>query len=36
MGQGAVVASADAPLPWEEIPTTGPFRDYWKIACGKT
>ena len=35
-GQGRVVASDHNGLPWEEIPTSGLLRDYWKTACTKT
>jgi hypothetical protein len=33
MGQGAVVGSGNSVAAWEEIATTGPIRDYWKVAC---
>ncbi len=36
MGQGTVVASGNSPLAWEELPTSGPFYNYWKLACAKT
>ncbi len=36
MAQGAVLASDHNGLPWEEIPTSGLLRDYWKVACTKT
>jgi hypothetical protein len=36
MAQGAVLASDNNGLPWEEIPTSGLLRDYWKVACTKT
>ena len=35
MGQGTVVASGNAVGGWEEIATTGPVRDYWKVACAR-
>lgn len=33
MGQGPVIASGQAAGAWEEIATTGPWHDVWKIAC---
>ncbi|HEX7438320.1 MAG TPA: surface-adhesin E family protein [Caldimonas sp.] len=33
MGQGAVVGSGKSAAAWEEIATTGPIHDHWKIAC---
>jgi hypothetical protein len=36
MAQGAVVGSGNSVLAWEQVPPTGPLRDYWKIACTKT
>ena len=36
MGQGTIVASGNSPLAWEELPTSGPIYEYWKVACAKT
>jgi hypothetical protein len=36
MGQGAVVGSGNSPLAWERVPSGGPIRDAWKVACTKT
>jgi hypothetical protein len=35
MAQGAVVGSGNSAGLWEEIATTGPVHDTWKIACTK-
>jgi len=36
MGQGAVVASGNSTLAWENVPPDGPIHDYWTRACKKS
>jgi hypothetical protein len=36
MAQGTVVGSGNSTLAWQPIPSAGPIREYWKIACTKT
>ena len=35
MAQGAVVGSGNSAAAWEEVATTGPSHETWKIACTK-
>ena len=33
MGKGTVVASSEGAGAWEPVGTSGPFYEYWKVAC---